>query len=58
VEHRDRRKQEPVGDRDQRVVEIGVGDRADGDDEQLRDAGGGAPDRGLARVDYFADGFF
>jgi hypothetical protein len=58
VQDRDARQDQAVGDRDEDVVEVRVRDRADGDDEEVRDAGDGDPDAGLLRVDYFADGFF
>jgi hypothetical protein len=58
VQDRDARQHEAVRDRDEDVVEVRVCDRADADDEEVRDAGGGDPDAGLLRVDYFGADFF
>jgi hypothetical protein len=59
VEHRDRREQEAVGDRDERVVEVGIGERAERDDRQMRDRRDRAPQGGLPGRRYFVgvDGF-
>ncbi len=53
VQDGDRGKQEAVRDRAQQVEEIRVGDRPDGDDEEVPDARDGAPERGLAGRGYF-----
>jgi hypothetical protein len=60
VQHGDARKDEAVGDRSQRVVEVGVGERAERDDRKVRDARDRAPERRFGRRGYFVgvDGFF
>jgi hypothetical protein len=60
VEHRDGREHEAVRDGDKRVIEVRVRDRAERDDQQMRDRSDRAPQRGLAGGRYFVgvDGFF
>jgi hypothetical protein len=43
VEHRDRWEDEAICDRDERVVEVRVGDRSERDDREVRDRGDRAP---------------
>jgi hypothetical protein len=56
VQHRDRRQQQAVRERDLEVVEVRVRERAERDDREMREPGDRAPERRLARVGYF-DGF-
>jgi hypothetical protein len=59
MEHRDRWKEEAVGDGDEHVVER-VREPAERDDPELRDAGDRAPEGGPLGGRYFVgvDGFF
>jgi hypothetical protein len=59
VEHRDRWEDEAICDRDERVVEVRVGDRSERDDREVRGRGDRAPQRGLPGGRYFVgvDGF-
>jgi hypothetical protein len=61
MEHRDGREQEAVRDRDERVVQVRVGECAERDDREVRDPGDRAPQRGLLGGRYFVGvdgGFF
>jgi hypothetical protein len=60
VQHGDGWEQEAVRDRDERVVEVRVGDRSERDDQKMRDRGDRAPQRGFPGGRYFVgvDGFF
>jgi hypothetical protein len=52
VEDGDARQHESVRGGEEDVVQVRIAERTDEDDEQLRDAGERAPERGLAGVSY------
>jgi hypothetical protein len=60
VQHRDAREEEAVGNGGKGVVQVRVRERAERDDQKMRDPRDRAPERRLSSGGYFVgvDGFF